>query len=136
MTVLGFILTSIEASVDESKLGKEMKINSSPTIESIEKKEINVSNFKEVLSIKFAFETKYGEDVGKIVLKGELLYHTEDMDEVLKDWKEKKLKDKIGLEVLNTIMRRCLIQAIYLSEQLRLPPPIAFPIVKKAENKK
>jgi hypothetical protein len=132
MTIIGFTLSSIESKIDESKLDKsEIQINTTPTIESVEKKELNLANFKEALAIKFTFETLYGEGVGKIKMKGELLYHTDDIDGVLKDWEHKKLKDDVGLEVLNTIMRRCIVHSIYISDLLRLPPPISFPIVKK-----
>jgi hypothetical protein len=67
-------------------------------------------------------------------MDGEVIYHDKKMGEILKKWKsEKKLDKEVGLEVLNFIFRKCLTKSIQIAEDLRLPPPIRFPIVKTKE---
>ncbi|MDO9536991.1 MAG: hypothetical protein Q7J68_01570 [Thermoplasmata archaeon] len=43
---------------------------------------------------------------------------------------EKKLPDDVANEVLNLIMRNCLMQGVVLARDMRLPPPIQMPQVK------
>ncbi len=44
--------------------------------------------------------------------------------------KEKKLPDDVANEVLNLIMRNCLMQGVVIARDMRLPPPIQMPQVK------
>ena len=44
------------------------------------------------------------------------------------------MDDPMALEVLNDIFRRCLVKGVDLSNELGLPPPIRFPIVKPKEQ--
>jgi hypothetical protein len=44
--------------------------------------------------------------------------------------KDKKLPDDVANEVLNLIMRNCLMQGVVLARDMRLPPPIQLPQVK------
>ena len=52
-------------------------------------------------------------------------------EKIISAWKkDKKLDDKIAVDVLNAIFRRCLVETIHISDILRLPPPIRLPIVQ------
>jgi len=135
MPIIGLNFRSIEANINENKVVENVNVNSSPTIEKIEKKEINLPGMKDVLSVNFKFVTNYEPKIGEIVFKGEVLYHRDDMKDILKKWeKDKKIEDPMALEILNAIFRRCLTKAIDLASELRLPPPIRFPIVKPKEQ--
>ena len=78
MPVIGLQLKSVKASIDEKKIIEgNINVNSSPRIESVEKKDINVPGIKDVLSINFIFEVNYDPKVGEIEMEGEVLYQTD-----------------------------------------------------------
>ena len=53
-------------------------------------------------------------------------------EKILKDWKkDKKLPDDVNLQIINAVLRRSIVKALSLSEELQLPPPIALPFAKK-----
>ena len=56
--------------------------------------------------------------------------------ELLDGWKKgKKLPKEIMPSILNTVMNKANIQALILSEQINLPPPIPLPKLKQEEKK-
>ncbi len=132
MAVIGFNINAIDAKVDSTAERKgNVNVNSSPIILSIEKKDVDFPWAKDVVAINFKFETKYEPKVGWINMEGEVLYTSDNPKEMIARWKkEKKMDDNIAIDVLNTIFRRCLAKAIEVAAELRLPPPISFPIVK------
>jgi len=135
MPIIGLNLKSIKANINENKIVKNVNVNSSPTIEKIEKKEIDLPGMKDVLSINFKFVTNYEPKIGEIVFEGEVLYHSDDVKDILKKWeKNKRIEDPMALEVLNAIFQKCLTKAIDLASELRLPPPIRFPVVRPKEQ--
>ena len=135
MPIIGLNLKSIKASINEGKSIKNVNINSSPIIEKIEKKNINLSGISEILSISFKFTTHYEPKIGEIFFEGEVLYTSDKVKDILKKWeRDKKMEDPMALEVLNAIFRRCLTKGIDLATELGLPPPIRFPVVKPTEQ--
>ncbi len=137
MPVIGLNLKSITATVNEKNIVANIDVNSTPRIDDIEKTDREIAGLKDVLRVSFTFETKYEPDVGEISIKGDVLYQGADTAAVLNKWKkEKKVDDKLALDVINTLFRRCLTKVISLSEELRLPPPVQFPILKPAEGRK
>ena len=144
MPIVGLNLKSIKANISERKIMGSVDVNSTPVIKKVEKKDTNMPGMKAIVSIDFSFSTKYDMedkksgkkvDIGEISFEGEVLYFSEDIREVLKKWeKDKKMDDKLTLEILNAIFRRCLTKGIDLSAELGLPPPIRFPIVKPKQQ--
>jgi len=136
MPVIGLNLKSINANVNEEKTSGSIDVNSTPRIDNIEKSDRDFIGLKDVLKISFTFETKYEPGVGEIVMKGEVLYQSDEHASILNKWKkDKKLDDQLAFDVINALFRRCLIKVIELSGELRLPPPVQFPILKPAEKK-
>ncbi len=137
MPVVGFNFKSIKAEIKKVPTGKEkIEISSSPMIKNVEKKKIDVLG-KEVALIEFEFKTTYEPGIGQIVLKGEILYQTDNVGKFVKEWKEKKkLSADFAIPVLNAVFRRCLKRAIDLADDLQLPPPIRFPVVRAKEESK
>ena len=133
--IIGLNFISINAETKErDDVSGNISVNSSPTIDSVEKRDFSIPGMKNVIGIGFSFNVRYDPDIGSITLNGEVLYAAEKMDNILKVWKEKKaLDDSIALEVLNAIFRRSLIKAIELSSELRLPPPVTLPVVRKED---
>jgi len=137
MPILGFNINAISGKRNEKPVSGEININSVPKIINIEKKDIGV--LKDIISITFDFSSVYEPEVGEIKFEGEVLYQADDVKKVMKTWKDdKKMDDDIAVEVFNSIFRRCLTRAAVISEELRLPPPIRFPVVlpKEQEGKK
>ena len=130
MSVIGFNFTSINAHVDDKGVTGDIRINSSPSIESVEKHDLSSVGIAEAVEIKFKFTTSYEPKAGEIEFKGNILYQVEDAKKVVKQWKDgNKVDEKLALEVLNAIFRKCLAKSVELADQLRLPPPIRFPVV-------
>jgi len=133
--IVGFNFNSMNVKVNEDKLSaRGITVNSVPSVTDLEKAE--VLNMKDILRVKFRFEAKYEPDVGEIVMDGSLLWRDGDAKKALKLWEEeKKMESKSGVEVINTIFRRCLAKAVVLAEDVRLPPPVQFPMVRATEKK-
>jgi len=137
MPVIGMEIKSIEGKREDS-IGKNLRIDNGPKINKIKTKKID-SLGKEALDIDFEYQCNYKnpdkkKPIGSIVIKGSTLFLTENTKEVMKKWKkDKKLSQDVALPVLNNIIRRCLTKAINLSEELKLPPPIRFPIAKASK---
>ena len=129
MAVIGFNFKSVSASVEENNFKGNININSSPSIENIEKHDLSGVGINEAVSIDFKFTTSY-DQAGKIIFEGQILYQVDDAKKVVKQWKDgNKMDDKIALDILNTIFRKCLSKSVELADLLRLPPPIRFPVV-------
>ncbi len=137
MPVIGFSIKRLEAKKDKEQTGAQITVNSTPNI--VDLKEVDIPSLgKKVISIQFEFVTKYETDVGTIKVEGDLLYLSDgETKEIVDKWKkDKTLPDAVSLEVLNTLFRRCLTKVVSLAEDLQLPPPIQFPIVKMKEAEK
>ena len=130
MPVIGLTFRSIEAKREKTAVTGEIKVNSTPKINSV--KEANVPTLKKkALSLDFDFVTKYSPDMGEVKISGDIMYLTDKNAQILKQWKkEKKLPEDVSIEILNHLFRRCLIKITYIAEDLQLPPPIAMPRVK------
>jgi len=136
MPIVGLNLKSIHANFDEKKAVGNLEINSTPKIDYVEKREFKFAGLSEALIIGFTFKTTYSPDVGEIAFTGEIVYQTPDIKKALKSWKDaKKLDDELMVEAFNAIFRKCLAKAVSIAEDLRLPPPLTFPMVapKKKE---
>lgn len=133
MPIIGFNLKSIKAVNEEKNTKGEVNINSTPTIKSVEKRDLDIT--KDVIAVQFDFKTVYEPKIGEISFEGEILYKTDDVKKILKAWKDdKKLDDSVAVEILNNIFRRCLTKANTLSDDVRLPPPVQFPVIQKKKD--
>jgi len=134
MGVIGMRFLSISGKIKKPATNK-ISINSSPVIEDLEERKTGLTGLEKILAIKFSFKTKYEPNVAEIEMKGEVMYQTKEHEKLLKEWKkEKRLPKEDAVIILNAIFRRCLSKTIGMAEDLQLPPPIRFPVVK-AEKK-
>lgn len=130
MSVIGFNIKSINAYLDEKNMKGNVSVNSTPTIESIERRDLSGIGIPDAIAIDFKFVTSYDPKAGEITMTGEILYQVKDAKKSVKQWNDDgKVDDEIMLDVLNTIFRRCLAKAVDLADLLRLPPPLRFPTV-------
>ena len=134
--IVGININSIKAvsNMDEEHPKGNISVDTTPSIDDVEKKD--VLEMKDLLSAKFSFRVNYEPNVGSIRMEGEVLYKTDDTKNIIKKWKENKnLESDLAVEMLNAIFRVCLTKAITIAGDLRLPPPVRFPIVKKGGEK-
>lgn len=133
MPVIGFAFNAMEGKREKVQPSGEIKVNSTPKVTDV--KEITLPNFKEkALAISWEFATTYEPNIGTLKITGELLYLAKGNKPVLAEWRKRKaLPDQESVEVLNHLFRRCLLKASNIAEDLQLPPPLNFPIVKKKD---
>jgi len=133
MTIVSFNFTKIEAEKKEVSKGK-INISNNVTIEKVEEKDLSLGSQKQkVLNFTFQFTSKYEPDAGNIKLVGNVLYmeNSKKVKEVLDDWKkDKKLPKDIMTKVLNVVLNKSNVQALILSDQVNLPPPVPLPKVQ------
>ncbi len=133
MVIVGFNFTKISIEKTAPVKGK-ININNNISITSVEKTELELGTSEQsALRFGFEFTSQYNPKVGLIDLRGEILYLEEvkKIKEIVEKWKkEKKVPKEIMAEVLNQTLIKCNIQALILSKDLNLPPPIPLPKVK------
>ena len=139
MTIVGFNFTSMNAEKKEALKGK-VNINNNVAIKDVNEKDLALGNNKQKsLKFEFEFTSKYDPNIGHISFLGEILFIEEakKIKEILDGWKkDKKLPKEITSKVLNTILGKCNVQALILSEQLNLPAPIPMPKVQVEQEQK
>ena len=136
MTIVGFNFTKIEGEKKDMIKGK-ININNNVHINKVEEKDLALGNQKQkVLSFNFEFIAKYDPNIGSIKLTGNVLYmeDSKKVKDILDGWKkDKKLPKEVMPNILNTVLNKCNIQALILSEQINLPPPIPLPKLQPAQ---
>ena len=134
MTTLGFNFNEIRVIRKEGAKGK-INIKNNVSIKDIKEQSLNLGD-KSQSALKFVFEfaSKYDPDLGEIILGGDLLFmdSSEKVKKILNDWKkDKKVPKDIMSGVLNTVLTKCNIEALILSQKVNLPPPIPLPSVRQ-----
>jgi len=137
MTIIGFNFKEIIVNKNEGVKGK-INIKNNVSITDIKEQDLSLGdNNQSALKFIFEFESKYDPGLGNIVLRGDLLFMESAVKtkEILDDWKKSKKvpKDVMG-GILNTVLSKCNIEALILSQKVSLPPPIPLPSVKQEEK--
>jgi hypothetical protein len=132
MTVVGFNFTKISSERMQIAKGK-INIKNNITITNVDKTDLAFGSSTEAgLLFNFEFKSSYEPNVGEIIMLGDVLYLTDSkkVKEVLDQWKkDKKIPNEIWSDVLNNALSKCNIQALLLSRDINLPPPIPLPKV-------
>ena len=134
--IVGFGFNKLSAERKEAPKGK-IDINNNVTVKDVqEADDVTLGNDKQnVLRFVFEFTSKYDPSIGIILFEGEVLY-LEDSNkskEILSSWKkDKKLPKELMAGLLNTILTKCNVKALILSQEINLPPPIPMPKVQMA----
>ena len=131
--IVGFGFTKLSAERKEAAKGK-IDINNNVTIKNVEEADISFGDNKQnVIKFIFEFTSKYEPSVGTILFEGELLYMEDPKKtkEILTSWKkDKKIPKELMGGLLNTILTKCNVQALILSQEINLPSPIPLPKVQ------
>ena len=131
--IVGFGFTKLSAEKDQAAKGK-IDINNNVSIKDVLEDTFSLGKDNQnVIKFIFEFTSKYEPSVGTILFEGELLYLEEQkkLKEIISSWKkDKKISKDIMTGLLNTILTKCNVQALILSQQVNLPPPIPMPKVQ------
>ena len=123
MTIIGFNFKDIKVSRKEGVKGK-VNIKNNVVITDIKEKDLNLGDKKQsALSFLFEFSSNYEPDLGEIVLGGDLLLmeSSAKTKEVLDEWKKgKRVPKDVMTGILNTVLTRCNIEALILSQAVNL----------------
>jgi hypothetical protein len=133
MTIIGFNFTKMH--IERKKMVRgSINISNNISIKNLEKADITLGQKKQALKYDFTFTTQYKPDIGEILLEGEViaLETEEKAQELLKIWKkDKKLPNQMMTSILNHVLNKCNIQALFMSKELNLPAPIPLPKVQQ-----
>lgn len=128
--IVGFNVDSIEASKGEAAQGN-LQIQYSPVIDSIEEATVNAFDDK-VAKIDFTFTVNYqsgNQTAASIEMSGNVLWKGQ-LEKILDEWNENEaLPEKVRVPLMNDMYRKCLSQAVGISDTLGLLPPIPTPRV-------
>lgn len=132
MTVIGFSFTKLTAELKKPSKGN-LKVNSHVKINGLDKTNLSFDNKKTALKADFTYAVEYEPAVGNIEFKGDILFLQEqDEAQKLLDQfaKKKNVPKKIATVLVNNILKKSTMQAIIMSRDIALPPPIPLPGVK------
>ncbi|MBI2663869.1 hypothetical protein HYX10_00820 [Candidatus Woesearchaeota archaeon] len=134
MAIVGFNFTKILVEKKAALRGK-VDIKNNVSVKEVDSTELSLGSSKEkALRFGFEFTSEYSPDVGQIMLNGDVLYMSADgkHEEILKNWKKDKQVPKDTMsDILNTVLLRCNVEALVLSRDVNLPPPIPMPKVQR-----
>jgi hypothetical protein len=134
MAIVGFNFTKILAEKKTAIKGN-VDIKNNVSIKGVESTDLAIGNSKEkALKFIFEFSSEYSPDVGGMLFSGDIVTLSEPakQDEILKSWKKnKQIPKEVMGEILNTVLMRCNVEALMLSRDVNLPPPIPMPKVQK-----
>src|SRR3989344_3335062 len=123
MAVVGFNFNNINVEKKEAGKGK-ISISNNVAIKNIEQKDFSLGKQSQsALKFTFEFTSKYDPKIGNILLGGDILYlgDAKKNKEVLDEWKKsKKVSPEIMASVLNTVLAKCNIKALILSQEEKL----------------
>lgn len=134
MAIVGFNFTKILAEKNSGIKGK-VDIKNNISVKNVESAELALGDSKEkAIKFSFDFKSEYSPAVGRINFTSDLMYMNDapKLDEILKSWKKNKQvpRDVMG-EIMNTVLMRCNVEALMLSRDVNLPPPVPMPKLKK-----
>jgi len=132
MTIIATNFTKIVVEKKSHARGK-VSISNNVSIKNVETTDISIGASKQS-ALKFAFEftAKYDPKIGEIVINGDLIFleKPEKVTQIETDWKKtKKVPKEIMAPILNNILTKCNIEALILSKEINLPPPVQLPRV-------
>jgi hypothetical protein len=133
MSIIAFNFTKISAEKTQSKKADKVEVKNNIAIKEISESGLNLaSGDNKAVKVDFEFETKFGPDMGGILISGNLisLEKSENAEKLVKGWKDgKKVDGDLMKSIMNTILAKTNVQALIMSRDVNLPSPIQLPKV-------
>ena len=139
MVVVGFNLTKIL--VERKAFPKaQIKVSTKMNILDIKKEEIKIPSNKDTLFFDFEFAIQYKSPtqkgiIAEIAFEGNIVYLSDPKEtkDILKKWKKKQINPDLKIKILNTILAKCNVKALFLEEEIGLLPHLPLPRFKPRE---
>ncbi|MBI4016422.1 MAG: hypothetical protein HY363_01890 [Candidatus Aenigmarchaeota archaeon] len=132
MTVIGIQFDKIQLEKFAPAKGK-VSVNNNVAVKNVDKVELTFgANKQDVLKFDFEFKATYDPKIAELTFTGSLTYFEkkEKVAELAAGWKkDKKIPKEVMNPILNSILSKCNIEALILSREINLPPPIPMPKV-------
>lgn len=132
MAIIGFNFTKMHIERKAPIAGK-ISVKNNVAIKDVDKKDFNFGKSKQAgVQFTFEFSVEYEPKIAEILLEGEVidLLDEKRADSLVKEWKKsKKLEPAVMTNILNTVLSKANIQALIMSKDMNLPPPIPLPKV-------
>ena len=132
MAIVGLNFTKILIEKTQPVKGK-VNINNNVGIKEVKKTNFSLgASNQNGLRFIFEFTSKYEPSLGSIFISGEVIFvgDEKDVESIFSEWEKSKTIPKPVLgNVLNTILNKCNVQALILSQTMNLPSPIPLPKV-------
>jgi hypothetical protein len=138
MKLIGFGFKKISVEKKKQDL-QNLKIETNIAIPDVRKvKDSLIKSNDDILEFDFEYTVKYTPDIAEISLAGTLVLAVEDefSKEILKNWKKKKLPDKVRVAIFNAVLKKSNIKALNLEDEMNLPYHLPLPELKPAEENK
>ena len=140
--IAGFGFNKMSVEKFKAPQGK-IDINNNVSIKDLKEDTLPIGKDKDngvsVLKFIFEFTSKYEPEIGIMVFEGEILYmeNPKKIKEILSSWnKTKQIPKEIMAGLLNTILTKCNVKALILSQDVNLPSPIPLPKVQMSQGDK
>lgn len=135
-SIIGMNIRKISAEKKENAMKGGLEIKTQPQIMDVKETKLGglANEDIRILLVDFAMVSTFNPDAGSIQINGTILYKSDKMGAILKEWKKtKSLPSEDGVIILNHIFNKVSVIGLYLADLLALPPIIALP---KVEPKK
>ncbi|MCA9486776.1 hypothetical protein H6501_00610 [Candidatus Woesearchaeota archaeon] len=139
MSIVGFSFSKFECEKGRAPVPKDIEIAHNVQLTNVEKTVLQSVSSNDLLRLEFSFEVVYKNDIGKIALKGEVIFNDtkEIIEETKKSWdKDKKISPLVYEQVFKFFHRKACIKAMDLADSLSLPEPIPLPKVSFGSKSK
>jgi hypothetical protein len=140
MAIIGFGFTKIVLERLKPSKG-QINIQNNIAVKDVAEHELNspaASKDSKAVRFLFEFTSLYEPKIGSMLFEGEVFYMMEakQADELVKGWKkDKRIPKEIMPSILNYALNKSNIEAISLSRDIALPPPLPMPRVDAVKKK-
>jgi hypothetical protein len=137
MTILGINFTKIIVERKDVMKGK-INIANNVSITDIDKVDMDLGAPKrDGLNIRFKFTSLYEPDFAQMIFEGVMVYMDDEkkVKDILKDWKkDKKMEKEFMATIINAVLNKCNIEALFMSREANLPSPIPLPKIQQQSS--
>ena len=138
MPILGFNITKINAE-KKAEITSKIDIASDLKIIKVSEDKVFLDKAQAALRFDFEFMVNYKPEIANINLGGFVLYMEgeEKAKKILDAWKKNKtLEPELMEKLFNSILLRCNIKTLIMTQELNLPPHVRLPIVVSEKESK